>query len=81
MGERMKEVRKELTDSLDTVEQIADEIRVKLHLGNMDAKWTWHHTLEPKLLEAREHAQQASEASAKAIDDVAKAFRDFAATL
>lgn len=80
MKESMKDVRKSVNRGLDELEVIADEIRVRLHLGGMDAKDAWK-KLEPRLAEAREHAKSASDASKKAFQDIVKSFEDLRAKL
>jgi ElaB/YqjD/DUF883 family membrane-anchored ribosome-binding protein len=67
--------------ALAELEQLADEIQVKLHLAGMDAKDTWANKLEPRLHEARIHAREAKDASKKLVAEVATAFRDFSASL
>lgn len=56
---------------LSDLETLSDQIRVKIHLANMEAKKTWNEELEPRLFEARVHATEAT----------VKAFKDFSATL
>ena len=66
---------------LADLETLTDQIRVKMHLANLDAKKTWDEELEPRLFEARVHATEAKDASKAAIEATVKAFKDFAATL
>ncbi|HEX7604590.1 MAG TPA: hypothetical protein VF316_23390 [Polyangiaceae bacterium] len=80
MKESMKDVRKSVNRGLDELEVIADEIRVRLHLGGMDAKDAWK-KLEPRLAEAREHAKSASDSSKKAFHDIVKSFEELRAKL
>ena len=67
--------------ALVDLEAVTDEIRVKLHLANLDAKQAWNDKLEPRLFQAREHAREAKDASKAAIDDAVKAFKEFAAVM
>ncbi len=53
----------------DHVRQLADEVRLKLHLASMDAKKGWE-TIEPRL---RSYEQRAAAAGDKIADDVTKA--------
>jgi hypothetical protein len=69
-----------LNEAVAQMEQLADEIRLKIHLAGMDAKDAWS-SLEPRLEEARKHAREASHASSVAIDETLDAFRKFAASL
>lgn len=41
----------ELHDQKRNLEQLADELRVKLHLAGMEVKQLWEETLEPQLRE------------------------------
>lgn len=78
MQAKTNDIRKEVDLALNDLEQVADEVRVKLHLAELDAKTAWNEKLEPRLYEARQHAREASAASKAAIDATMKAFRDFA---
>ena len=70
-----------IDQALSDLETVTDEIRVKLHLANMDAAAEWNDKLEPRLFQAREHAREAKDASKAAIEDAVKAFKAFAASL
>jgi hypothetical protein len=70
-----------IDQALADLETVTDEIRVKLHLANMDATATWNEILEPRLFQAREHARDAKNASRAAVDDAVMAFKVFAAAL
>ena len=76
-----KSTQTQIDEALGDLEQLADEIRVKLHLASMDAKQTWETKLEPKLHEARGYAKEAKDASKKAIHDVFAAFKEFSESL
>ncbi len=80
----MTHVAKDLQDTLngtcDEIQWLADEIRVKLHLANMDAKDTWR-KLEPQIEQARKHAHEATDSSSQAIQDILDAFKKFQASL
>lgn len=73
-----QDLRKGIDDALNDLEQVADEVRVKLHLAGMDMTDTWKKQLEPRLFEARQHAREATKASKGLIDETVKAFREFA---
>ncbi len=77
MNHATEDIRKGLNEGVNELEQMADEIRVKLHLAGMDAKDAWN-KLEPRLDEARRHAAAGSR---KAFDDILTSFRDFRKTL
>ena len=70
-----------IDQALLDLESVTDEIRVKLHLANMDATKAWNEKLEPRLFLARQHAREAKVASKAVIDDAVKAFKEFAAAL
>lgn len=74
-------VRKDIEAAIDDLEQLADEVRVKLHLAGMDARDAWDKTIEPRLEQARRHAKEATDASQAAIDDAVTAIRELARTL
>lgn len=75
---KTQDLKKDIEKAMSDLEQIAEEVRVKIHLAGMDAKDAWATKLEPRLFEARMHAKEASVASEKAIASTVKAFRDFA---
>ena len=70
-----------IKDALNNLEFVADEVRLKLHLASMDARELWEKTMEPKLLDARDTAREATEASKKSIDDTLEAVKKFAAEI
>lgn len=73
--------RQDIDHAMNDLEQLADELRVKIHLAELDAKEMWSTKLEPRLFEARTHAKDASAASKAAIESTLEAFRDFAHSL
>ncbi len=74
-------IKKQIHDALAELEAVTDKIRLKMHLAGMDASKAWNEKLEPRLLEAREHAKEAQAASKAAIEDTIAAFREFQKTL
>jgi hypothetical protein len=78
MGTQSK---KQIDELLLELEQLTEEIEVKLALASMDARDFWQEKLEPRLFEAREHAKEARLHSQQALEDTKKAFYDFARAL
>lgn len=74
-------IKKQVDDVFSELETVADEIRVKLHLAGMDANEIWNTKLEPRLLDARQHAREAKAASKAAVESTLEALRDFQRTL
>ena len=72
---------RQLDDALDELEELTEEVRLKIHLAGMDAKSKWTDTLEPKLFEAKAHAREASEASRRSVEEFVRALRTFARSL
>lgn len=70
-----------IQETLEELERVADEIRVKLHLASLDAKTAWSERLEPRLLEARAHAHDAKVAGERSLHEVVRAFRAFSDSL
>jgi len=66
--EAQKSLKQELKEVQNDLQQMADEIRVKLHLAGMDAKSAWD-DLQPKLLEF----EQRIDARADEVGDEVKA--------
>ena len=75
------EIRKDIDAAIADLEQLADEVRVKLHLAGMDARDAWEKTFEPRLEQARHHAKEATAASKATIDETVTALRELARTL
>jgi len=73
------------TENLDQLlrelEQLTEEIEVKLKLASMDARDVWREKLEPRLFEARQHVKEAKEHSRHALESTMKAFDEFARSL
>jgi len=80
MNDVSQELRKSLEAGLNEMERIADEIRVRVHLGGMDAKDAWG-KLEPQLDDARQHVKAAGAASHKVVEDLLEAFKKLRASL
>lgn len=66
-----------IDDALVELEAVADDIRVRLHLANMEAKELWSEKLEPSLFAARGHAKEAKAASKHVVENTLQMFRDF----
>lgn len=70
----------ELQKSLEELESLRDEIRVKLHLATAETKSTWK-DLEPKLARIETRLQRegrgATDAAMVLMSDLKRAFRDF----
>ena len=73
--------RRGMDEAMRELEQVADEVRVKLHLAGMGVSDTWKETLEPRLFAARIHAKEATLASKAALEDALKVFRRLAKEL
>jgi hypothetical protein len=80
MGTMQSDVRRTLIESINELERLTDEIKVKLHLASMDARDTWE-KLEPRLEEARQQAREATDSSQKAVRNIVQAFREFRQSL
>jgi hypothetical protein len=86
MGTMRKEpleekVERSLDEAAAELEQVGDEIQLKLHLAGMDANSYWKDKLEPRLFQARQHAREAKVASKVAVEETLKALREFSAGL
>jgi len=82
MGTKMtQKVGVELERMLGELEGLADDIRVRLHLANLEAKTLWNDTLEPRLFEARDKAREASHASKVALDETVERLKAFSVEL
>ncbi len=60
MNAETETVKSKLTQVKNEVQQLADELRVKVNLASKDVRDTWSH-LEPQVLEYVGKAQQAAQ--------------------
>lgn len=75
MGEKLNA---DVKETIETLQMMRDEIRVKLHLAGMDAKDKWK-TIEPKVDKVEGWLKDASQVSKDALHEVVnevKSFRD-----
>jgi hypothetical protein len=80
MSQTTTELKAEFRKSVALLRTLRDEVRVKLHLANMEAKEGWK-KLEPRLDAVERAAHDASEASRAAIAETTKTVEDFLASL
>lgn len=80
MSQMTDDMKADVQKSLESLQTLRDEIRVRIHLAGMEAKDAWD-KLEPKLLDAEQLAQNVSDASRSAITELVQKVRDFRATL
>ncbi|WP_437524120.1 hypothetical protein WME79_35400 [Sorangium sp. So ce726] len=80
MGNITSELKSDLNKSLESLQTLRDEIRVRLHLAGMDAKDAWN-KLEPKLLDAEKLADDVSEASRHALHEIVEKVKEFRSSL
>lgn len=80
MSERTEEIRHQLAAALGTMKRLRDEIRVDLHLANLEARNQWRE-LEPRMQEAERLARDISETSRKAVEEIISRLRAFRASL
>jgi hypothetical protein len=80
MSHATEELKTDLQKSLEALQTLRDEIRVRIHLAGMDAKDAWN-KLEPTLLEAERLAEEVTDASRAAMAEIVKKVREFRATL
>lgn len=68
MSDKTTELEKDLKHGLETLQTLRDEVRLKLHLANMEVKDQWK-KLEPRLAEIEGAAANITEASRTAVTD------------
>jgi hypothetical protein len=66
-----QDLKKDLSQSLDQMRTLRDEVRVRLHLAKMDVKDEWN-KLEPHLIDVEKAAERFSEASYDAVVEAVK---------
>lgn len=65
-------VKDEFDKTLNDLRSLRDEIKVKLHLAEMDVKDTWSQKLEPRLRELENRAEGAADKSWAELKDAAQ---------
>jgi CBS domain-containing protein len=70
-GQPGKTLQNELRKSLERLQTLRDEVRVRLHLGSLELKDQWR-KLEPHLGDVEKRAEELTEASRAAIHDAVK---------
>ena len=73
-------LRTSMQRGLDELTELKDEIRVKLHLGGMDAKDAWaalEPELERQLADGEALLKDATDISRRAVHDLVEKARDF----
>jgi uncharacterized protein YoxC len=76
MSKATDELEKDIQAGVAHLQQLRDEVRLKLHLAGMDAKDAWA-KLEPKVHEAEHLAHEVSETTKHAVEDVLRRVREF----
>ncbi|WP_437587129.1 hypothetical protein [Sorangium sp. So ce1000] len=80
MSHITSELKSDLNKSLESLQTLRDEIRVRLHLAGMEAKDAWG-KLEPKLLDAEKLAEDVSESSRNALREIVEKVKEFRSSL
>ena len=70
-GQAVADLKSDLRKSLERLQTLRDEVRVRLHLGTLEAKDQWR-KLEPHLGDVEKRAEELTEASRTAIHDALK---------
>ena len=79
--ETRRELKLSVKESLSLMKQLADEIRVDLHLGTMEAKQRWQDQLEPSIQRAELAVEKANKSAQRAVEDAVSAFKEFKSSL
>jgi CBS domain-containing protein len=74
------ELKHELKKSLELLQSLRDEVRVRLHLGSLDLRDQWK-KLEPHLGDVEKKAEELTEASFAAIGEAVKRVEKFRSSL
>jgi hypothetical protein len=80
MNQTTTDLRAEITKLRQSLETLRDEVRVRIHLGAMDAKDAWK-KIEPQIAAAEDAAEHASESSREVLKKALQAVTQFRASL
>ena len=70
MAELKDELKTEINTTLADLQRMRDEIRLKIHLGAMDAKDVWA-DLEPRLVDLEKKAQKTAASTGHEVKNLA----------
>ncbi len=71
-----QQVREWMNENLGRLKMLRDEIRVDIHLASMEARDKWKE-LEPVLHDAEKLAEDVSDVSRRAMEELVEKFRHF----
>jgi hypothetical protein len=80
MSDTAAELKNELKKGLTTLQMLRDEVRLRLHLANMELKTQWN-KIEPQLAEVEKKAEDVSEASRAMLNEALKTLETFRSAL
>jgi hypothetical protein len=80
MNQTTTDLRAEIMKLRQSLETLRDEVRVRIHLGAMDAKDAWK-KIETQIAAAEDAAEHASESSREALKKALQAVKQFRASL
>jgi hypothetical protein len=80
MNQTVTDLKNEITKSLERLQTLRDEARVRLHLAGMDAKDRWDE-LDPYVAEAERAAQQFSDSSRATLTSAIERVEQFLSSL
>ncbi len=75
------DVKAELSKGLDKLTTLRDEARLHLHLASLDAKQEWDERLEPRINELQTSAQEVSDGTKSAVQDLLARVEGFVSSL
>jgi predicted nucleic acid-binding Zn-ribbon protein len=80
MSDTANDLKTELKKGLSQLQTLRDQVRMRLHLANMDLKDQWN-KLEPHLADVEKKAADASEASRNLLNEAVKKLEKFHSSL
>ncbi len=79
-AETTAEIKTHVTQAVQLLRQLRDEVRVEMHLAGMEAKDQWN-ALEPKLAIAEQAGHVMTEATKQLLHDTVEELKGFKAVL
>jgi hypothetical protein len=71
------DVKNEISKSLERLATLRDEVKVRLHLAELDAKQEWDEKLEPLISELQSKAGQLGESSREKVQELVSRVEGF----
>lgn len=78
---QLPNVKEQVDKNIERLQELRDEVKLKLHLASLDAKTEWDEKLSPKVFEVEQAAKQMTETTRDAAKELVVKVEHFLAGL